>query len=118
MYATAATITYLPAPEYDRLLAENIVLIHLYDSSANNTIIECIVRNTPVLVNPLEAIKEYLGADYPFYFNTLEEAAQKAADYDLILKTHRFLVNHPIKEKLTGEYFLKSFVESGNYRKL
>jgi hypothetical protein len=118
MYDTAETLTYLPDPEYDRMLAENIVFIHLYDSSANNTIIECIVRNTPILVNPLEPVVEYLGKDYPFYFNSLEEAAQKAANYDLVLKTHRYLVNHPIKEKLTGDYFFKSFIESEIYQKL
>jgi hypothetical protein len=118
MYDTARTVTYLPGPEYDRLLAENLVFLHLYDSSANNTIIECIARNTPILVNPLEPVKEYLGEYYPFYFNTLAEAAQKAADHELVIKTHRYLAQHPIKNKLTGEYFLKSFMESENYRKL
>ena len=118
MYETATTVTYLSGPKYDQLLAENIVFIHLYDSSANNTIIECIVRNTPILVNPLDPVREYLGDEYPFYFSTLAEAAQKAADYDLVQKAHRYLADHPIKEKLTGEYFLRSFMESENYRKL
>lgn len=118
MYDTAETVQYLPNREYDRLLSENIVFINLYDSSANNTIIECIARNTPILVNPLEAVVEYLGEDYPFYFNSLEEAVQKAEDDDLVYKTYQYLLNHPIKEKLTGEYFLKSFKESENYRTL
>ncbi len=118
MYETATTVTYLPGPKYDRLLGENIVFIHLYDSSANNTIIECIVRNTPILVNPLDPVKEYLGEDYPFYFATLAEAARKAADHDLVRQTHRYLADHPLKKKLTGEYFLRSFMESEIYRKL
>lgn len=118
MYDSARTVTYLPGGKYDRLLAENIVFIHLYDSSANNTIIECIVRNTPLLVNPLEAVREYLGDDYPLYFSTLEEAAQKAADLDLLWRTHQYLAHLPIKEKLTGAHFRKSFIESEIYRRL
>ncbi len=117
LYSTE-TVTFLPDHEYDRMLSENIIFLHLYDSSANNTIIECIARNTPILVNPLESVVEYLGEHYPYYFNSLEEAAQKAADFDLIYRTHLYLVNHPIKEKLTGDYFLKSFIESENYQNL
>jgi hypothetical protein len=115
---TAETINYLPDHEYDRMLSENIVFLHLYDSSANNTIIECIARRTPILVNPLEAVVEYLGKDYPFYFTTLADAVEKANDLKLVKETHRYLAGHPFKEKLTGEYFLKSFVESVIYRML
>lgn len=118
MMLTAETRTFLPDHEYDRLLSANLVFLHLYDSSANNTIIECIARHTPVLVNPLEAVVEYLGPDYPFYFTSLEEAAQKAADLDLVLKAHHYLASLPIKEKLTGEHFCSSFKESEIYRTL
>jgi hypothetical protein len=118
MYNTADVVGFLPDDEYDKLLAENIIFLHLYDSSANNTIIECIVRNTPLLVNPLPAVKEYLGKDYPFYFNTLEEAAEKAADQELIHAAHTYLVNHPFKSRFTGEYFAEHFHASEIYRKL
>jgi hypothetical protein len=118
MYNTAETVTYLPDKVYDRLLSENIVFVYLYDASANNTVIECIVRNTPLLVNPIEPVKEYLGEDYPFYYNSYEEAASKAANLDLIYKTYQFLRNHPIKKKLTQEYFLDSFANSRIYRSL
>lgn len=118
MYETADTVNFVSDDQYDRLLAGNIIFLHLYDSSANNTIIECMVRNTPLLVNPLPAVKEYLGEDYPFYFNSLEEAAEKAEDEDLIQKTHLYLLNHPLKACLTGEYFAKSFEESKIYRNL
>jgi len=109
MYNSAATVDYLPDTEYDKLLSENIMFVELYDSSANNLIIECIVRNTPLLVNPLEPVVEYLGPDYPFYFSNHEEAVYKANDLDLVRKTHEYLKQLPIKEKLTGDYFLESF---------
>ena len=61
---------------------------------------------------------EYLGRDYPFYFNSLEEAARKAENMDLVHETHRYLVNHPLKYKLTGDYFRESFVHSAIYQSL
>jgi glycosyltransferase involved in cell wall biosynthesis len=111
-------IDRLSNAEYDELLSQNIVYLDLYDSSANNAIIECIVRNTPVLVNPLPAVKEYLGEDYPFYFESRSEAAKKAEDFSLVEATHQYLKEHPIKEKLTADYFLKSVAESTIYQHL
>lgn len=118
MYNTAETIEFVSNNEYDKLLAENIIFLGLYDASANNTVIECIVRNTPLLVNPIEAVREYLGNDYPFYYETLEEAVAKAENKDLIYKTHQYLKNHSFKKKLSGEYFLKSFKDSAIYKSL
>ena len=111
-------VNFLSNRKYDQLLSENILFLDLFDASANNAIIECIVRNTPVLVNPLEPVVEYLGKDYPFYFNSLEEAAAKAENTDLVHETHRYLVNHPLKYKLTGDYFRESFINSAIYQSL
>ena len=103
---------YQTSAIYDKLLSENIVFLDLYDSSANNCIVECIVRNTPILINPLPAVKEYLGDDYPFYYTTLEEAVVKANDINLIEKTTEYLRNYKFKEKLRREYFVKSILNS------
>lgn len=116
--ASVREINFLSNEEYDWLLTRNIVFLELYDASANNTIIECIMRNTPVLVNPIKAVIEYLGEDYPFYFSSLDEASDKIADYNLIKQTHLFLKNHPIKRKLTGKYFRQSLIDSEIYSKL
>lgn len=118
MYRTATRLGGLDDAEYDRLLAENLVFLDLYQSSANNAVVECIVRNTPVLVNPLPAVVEYLGAGYPLYFRDLAEAAAKAEDMDLVLAAHRYLAGLDIKERLTGGHFLKSFTASDIYRSL
>jgi len=118
MYHTAETITYLSDGLYDRVLSENIVFIYLYDASANNTVTECIARCTPILVNPIEPVLEYLGEDYPFYYSSLEEAAEKAMNFDLVRETHEYLLNLPIRQKLSGEYFLESFVNSPIYKSL
>lgn len=110
-------LPFLNNQDYDELLSQNLVFLHLIDSSANNTIVECIVRNTPLLVNPLPAVREYLGEDYPLYFRDLEEAARLAEDEDRITRAHCYLRDLP-KFQFSRDYFLKSFVQSPAYQRL
>lgn len=110
-------IPYLQAQDYDRLLAENIVFLCLHAAAAVNTIIECIVRHTPVLVNPLPGVVEYLGQDYPFYFRTLGEASAKAEDMSLVREAHDYLRALP-KETLSGNHFCRTLAHSELYRRL
>ncbi|MEA5619909.1 tetratricopeptide repeat protein [Cronbergia sp. UHCC 0137] len=111
-------IKHIPDDAYDELLSRNIAFVDLYDSSANNAIIECIARATPLLVNPHPAVKEYLGDDYPMYFQTLEEAAEKALDTVLILETHQYLKSCETRHKLSADYFLESLCKSEVYRSI
>ena len=104
--------------EYDRLLTENIAFVSLHDASANNSVVECIARATPVLVNPLPAVVEYLGDDYPLYFDTLAEAAEKVMDLALIRTAHEYLKVCKVGSKLSADYFRRSFEESEVYQLL
>ena len=114
--ANTTSIDYLSNDAYDDLLSMNIAFVDLYDTSANNAIVECIARATPILVNPLPAVKEYLGDNYPMYFHTLEEAAAKALDLALILETHEYLKTCETRENLSGNCFLDSFKASELYQ--
>ncbi len=116
--AQTKTMKFLSNTKYDQLLSENIVFLDLYDASANNAVVECIARNTPILVNPIAPVVEYLGADYPLYFGSLEEAAGKAADTALVIRAHHYLVNLPVKSRLTGDYFRQSLLSSSIYQSL
>lgn len=111
------SLPYQTHEGFDELLAENLVFLHLYDSVSNNTLVECIVRETPVLVNPLPSVVEYLGPEYPFYFNTLEEAAQKAEDDVCVRAAHEYL-QALLKHPFTPEHFRSSLAESELYRSL
>jgi hypothetical protein len=71
-----------------------------------------IVRATPLLVNPLDAVVEYLGPEYPFYFTSLDEAAAKAEDDAAIARTHEYLRDLPIKRQLTQSAFFRAFLGS------
>jgi hypothetical protein len=77
--------------DYDTLLSKNIVFIYLTDASASNTVIECIVRTTPILVNPVPAVIEYLGNNYPLYYNSFEQAYDLLNDNNALLKAHKYL---------------------------
>ena len=59
--------------EYDNMILNNIIIIHLINASANNAIIELLTLHIPFFVNKLEAVVEYIGEDYPMYFTTLTE---------------------------------------------
>ncbi|HEY9693250.1 MAG TPA: tetratricopeptide repeat protein [Oculatellaceae cyanobacterium] len=115
-YENTREIHHLANYEYDRLLSENIVFLNLYDASANNAVIECIARATPLLINPLPAVIEYLGENYPFYYSDLSEAAAKALDTALIGETHTYLKNWQVRKQLSAEYFLESFQNSEVYQ--
>jgi hypothetical protein len=97
--------------EYDEILSKNIIFLDLYDVSACNSILECIVRNTPIVVRKMPAVVEYFGDDYPLYFSSLEEAAAKIEDDSMIVEAHEYL-RAMDKKRFTSEYFLESFVQS------
>ncbi|CAN5494682.1 hypothetical protein BH11PLA2_BH11PLA2_22690 [soil metagenome] len=60
---------------YDELLATSVVVTELYGAAANNLVVECLARGTPILVNRLPAVEEYLGCDYPLFYADLGEIA-------------------------------------------
>jgi len=95
--------------QYDTLLSQNIVLLPLLEAVAVNSLIECLVRNTPVLVPKLPAVVEYLGEDYPLYYTDYSSCSEKLNQRDL-LRAHLYLTERN-KEFLTGEYFLLSLRE-------
>lgn len=111
-------IDHISNEEYDELLSKNIVFLDLYDSSANNAIVECIARATPLLINKHPAVMEYLGKDYPFYFDNHADASSKLNNIGLILETHNYLLNCEARKDVSIESFLKKFEDSPIYRSL
>jgi len=92
--------------EYDAIFKKNIVFLELYDTTANNILLECIMHNTPILVNYLPSTVEYLGEDYPFYFTNRVDAQIKIDSISLIIDTHRYLKNMD-KKRFTYDFFNK-----------
>ena len=74
--------------EYDGLLNNNIIIIHLINASANNAILELISMNIPFFVNRLPAVEEYIGKDYPLYFNSIKEIEDIIYNKDLLIRMY------------------------------
>lgn len=91
--------------EYEALLSTNLLYLDLYDTSADQALVDALMRATPTLVNPLPAVREYLGHDYPLYFESPEEAAWKAEDDKAVLAAHQHMLDNPVRHRLAGGHF-------------
>ena len=103
--------------EYDDLLHSSIVFLRLFDAAANNTVIECLSRGTPLLVNRLPGIVEYLGNDYPLFYDNLDDATALLSDKTKLLQASKYM-NSLDKSHLQFDHFLQSFANSSIYRSL
>ena len=75
-------------------------------------------RNTPLLVNRLPAIEEYLGKEYPFFYETAEEASMKIKNLDLIKNTHLYISTSGIKDKIRKDNFYQGILNSKITKKI
>ncbi|MFA7241074.1 MAG: glycosyltransferase [Sulfuricellaceae bacterium] len=110
--AKVDAIDYLDNDAYDRLLGENIVFIDFYDTSANNAVIECIARSTPIVICRHPAVEEYLGKDYPLFYEKYEEIPQFIKDKGRLMAASHWLRSAHLRDTMRIDYFLKSFCES------
>jgi len=78
---------------YDNLLKNNVLFMHVYDSSANNAILEAIVYETPIVCNRHPAIEEYLGKDYPLFFDNIVDVNDEFISDKRIELTNDYLKN-------------------------
>jgi hypothetical protein len=96
--------------DYDLLLAQNIVFMDLYDSAANNAVLECLLRNTPLIINRTAGVVEYLGESYPLYFYSLEEVPFLLSDPHKLFQAHVYLQQRN-KTILTIDAFQSEFTQ-------
>lgn len=111
--ANTEDLSHLPDAAYDRLLAENIVFMQLHDASANNALVECLARGTPLLINPLPAVVEYLGHDYPLYYDDLETAARRVLDTARLRAAQEHLLANPVRQRLDPARFREQLEATG-----
>lgn len=101
--------------QYDELLSQNVVFLHLVSCSAANTLIECVVRNTPVIVNPHEAVVEVLGKDYPLYYVDPEKDVPLLLTEEKIAAATAYLKRLD-KRKYEITHFIDAIKESAIYK--
>jgi hypothetical protein len=102
--------TAVPNELYHDLLCSSVVFMEVLAGSANNVILECIVRSTPVLVNRYAAVVEYLDEDYPLYYNDLDHARTLLTDEN-IAAAHEYLLRMP-KDEFTAAAFVSGLLHA------
>jgi len=75
---------------FDKMLSKNVVVMEFFTCSATNGLLDCLVRNTPLIVNRHPAVVEYLGEDYPLYFDNPEEIPGLV---EQAVEGHRYMKN-------------------------
>ena len=113
---SVTVLDHIPDEEYDKLLSSSVVFLSLYHATSNTTVIECLGRHTPLVINRLPGVEEYLGKDYPLFYDTLEEAAELLKSKEKLAKASLYLEVRSQEMQLTGEKFVKSFAHSAIYR--
>jgi hypothetical protein len=79
------------AEQFIKMQSSSVVFMNHYNEFACTVMLQCIKLRTPVMVNPTETNRYYLGEDYPLFYSSVEEANAKLADHDLIVKAHEYL---------------------------
>ena len=82
--------------DYEKLFMNSCLFLHLEDTTANNVILEAIKFNTPIIINRLPSVEEYLGVDYPLFYNNITELNKlQNSNYflSLVEETHEYLKN-------------------------
>lgn len=102
-------LSYVNDEDFDDIMSSSIVFLDYVDQpAASNTICECIVRNTPIIVNRYPSLEELLGKDYPGFYDSLYEAVSKILNLDTISQIHEYL-KHINKDIFKLEYFVNDF---------
>ena len=104
-----AVYEFLNNKQYADQLISTIGFSCYYDCAASNAILEHIMSHSPLVVNRIPPIVEYLGEDYPMYYeNISHNLDQHLLDKKFIQETSDYLKQRSQKKEFTIEYFCES----------
>lgn len=83
-------VNWVPHDIYDVMMSECVVLMEVISAAANNTVVECIMRNTPLCINRHPGPEYYLGKNYPLFYDDFDDIDQ-VLTIDNILAAHQYL---------------------------
>lgn len=100
-------LNFVLPTKYDKILNSGIIVCEYFEVSASNVILECIAHETPIIVNRKPAIEQYLGKDYPLFYDDISEIPE------LILraKEGNSYLKNLTKENLHIDFFLEKIKE-------
>lgn len=105
-------VTSIPrqTPEQmDYLLSTSVVVFEYFGLAASNALLECIIRNTPVIVNRVPAAVEYLGEGYPLFYDGIKDI-RRVLNRSTIYKGYQYLEALD-KSNLTLDRFVRDLKE-------
>lgn len=92
---------------YDMMMTSSVVLTWLFGASANNVVLECIARATPLIVNRLPSVVWYLGEKYPLFADEQGDVPRLFADRARVLDAHQYLIEQR-KEQWDLPFFINA----------
>ncbi len=105
--ASVKVLSFLENDAYDELLSSSVVFLDVIECSAVNTLIECIARCNPIIVNRQSPIVEYIGVDYPLLYDKLEDL-EKLVTRESLKTAHSYLLSGRYRRELSIESFYDS----------
>lgn len=109
-------ISHLKDDQFDLMMSNSIIFLDLIDSSAVNTLIEIIVRKTPVLVNKIKPTVEIMGEHYPLFYEKVEDIKRVFTPQNL-KKAHEY-IGKMDSSVYKIDYFVDSLLNSEIYKSL
>lgn len=106
----AKNMSFQTPSSYDRILSSGVIMTEAFDLAASNVVLDCIVRNTPLIINRCPASEEYLGKEYPLFFNDPIEIPDLLSK---VKEAHNYLSKMD-KSDITMEYFVTNVIKRIN----
>lgn len=97
-------INYISNNNFDKLIRKSVVFLNMYDAAACNTLLECIMGNVPIIINRLNGIEDYIGKDYPLFYNSIQEVSS-------LLNEKRIIEGHVYLMKMNKEFLTLDFLD-------
>lgn len=107
---TVKNVSFQTPSSYDKIISSSVVITETFDLAASNVVLDCIVRNTPLIINRSPAAEEYLGKDYPLYF---ESPLEVPSLLDKVKEASEYLANLD-KTDISMEKFTSNLIKKIN----
>ena len=92
---------YLSRDEFLNILSSSVVFLDFDGVSANNSVVECIKFNIPLIIRKCKAVIFYLGENYPMYYENENDINSIMNNLDIKIKE-----SVDYLERLDKNYFL------------
>jgi len=97
-------LQYVSKENYHKIFENNLVFLDVYLTTINNTLLECIISNTPIILIRKQEYIDLLGKDYPLFFDNIDQINSFIETDKNIFLAHMYLKSID-KTKFTFNFF-------------